>query len=377
MNAFLEIFPKLSQIFPKAVENIIWFGMSVVCIYHAFISNVFFNAAFEDAKKIERVANVFFIPIHYLCEGKKIYYDEAAKTYQMKQRFNYDAHKKLYVPFALVASTPSFMIGSLIKSIAFLSSETRERYQTLRAQINSTITQSNNAYYRSLGIQVEDFRKASMIDPPTYQRRPGDENHLADDKAGLKAIAKLLSEKEIPFWVECGTCLGAYRYGGVIPWDNDLDLAVIVDDFENVKHALNGLDKNQFIVQDWSSRARPGTYIRVYVVASHNHIDIYHNQIDPKNHTLTNILSNGESNFMTESWKIRERMFTKPVPFDVIFPLKKARFDGIEVPVPNKTRVYLTYKYGPNISPARVYNKETNEYEKDLSHPYWMIPLVQ
>ena len=79
---------------------------------------------------------------------------------------------------------------------------------------------------------------------------------------------------------------------------------------------------------------------------------------------------------MAEGWKIRERMLCKPIPFDVIFPLKKANFDGIDVPIPNQTKTYLTYKYGPNIEPVMIYSDETDQYEKDLSHPYWMIPLA-
>ncbi|MCB1084080.1 MAG: LicD family protein, partial [Simkania sp.] len=156
--------------------------------------------------------------------------------------------------------------------------------------------------------------------------------------------------------MDCGTCLGAYRYGGIIPWDNDLDLAAIEEDFDNIMHALQALDETKYAVQDWSNRCRPGTYIRVYINSSRNHIDIYMNAIDAENETLTNILSYGESNFMAESWKIRERMFGKPIPFDVIFPLKKAKFDGIDIPVPNQIEVYLSYKYGPNISPVMIYN---------------------
>jgi phosphorylcholine metabolism protein LicD len=197
-----------------------------------------------------------------------------------------------------------------------------------------------------------------------------------DDKKALQEITRLLSEKGIPFWVDCGTCLGAYRYGGIIPWDNDLDLAAIKEDFENIMHALQALDETKYVVQDWSNRCRPGTYIRVYIKSNRNHIDIYLSAIDAENETLTNILSYGESHFMAESWKIRERMFGKPVPFDVIFPLKKAKFDGIDIPVPNQIEVYLSYKYGPNISPVMIYNEATDHYEKDLSHPYWGIPLV-
>lgn len=79
---------------------------------------------------------------------------------------------------------------------------------------------------------------------------------------------------------------------------------------------------------------------------------------------------------MAEDWKERERRQMAPIPFDVIFPLKKGLFDGIEVPVPNKTARFIQYKYGSNINPPRIYDEETEEYEKDLTHPYWNVPLA-
>jgi len=197
-----------------------------------------------------------------------------------------------------------------------------------------------------------------------------------EDKEALKEILSLFTEKEIPCWLDCGTCLGAYRHGGIIPWDNDIDVEVLENDFDNVMHALQGLDKTKYAAQDWSSRALPRTYIRVYIKSTRNHIDIFFAAIDAENQMLTTIFSNEGSNFMPEKWKIREKTLCKPLPFDVVFPLKKGNFDGIEVPVPNQTRTYLNYKYGPNIEPARIYNAETDSYEKDLSHPYWEIPLT-
>jgi hypothetical protein len=139
---------------------------------------------------------------------------------------------------------------------------------------------------------------------------------------------------------------------------------------------LQKLDPKKYQVQDWSNRGLPGSYIRVYIKENRNHIDIYHFSINEQNKTISSILSNEESPFMVESWKIRERRFKVPTPFDTVFPLKKASFDGIEVWVPNKTESYLQLRYGQNIGPIKVYNEESGWYEKDLSHPYWQLPYV-
>ena len=79
---------------------------------------------------------------------------------------------------------------------------------------------------------------------------------------------------------------------------------------------------------------------------------------------------------MASDWKDRERIQTVPIPYDVVFPLKSASFDGIEIPIPNQTVRFIQYKYGPNINPPRIYSEETKSYEKDLTHPYWNVPLV-
>jgi phosphorylcholine metabolism protein LicD len=174
--------------------------------------------------------------------------------------------------------------------------------------------------------------------------------------------------------VDCGTCLGAYRYGGGIPWDHDIDIAVLQPDFENVKNALNkGLDPKKYQVQDWSSRDKPNTYLKVYVKETRALIDIYHCAIDEKKGLIYTIVSNENCIFLPKSWKIRERRCAAAVPISFIFPLKQGYFEDIVVPLPNKPKEYLQSKYGENISPARIYNEKTGQYEKDLSHPYWQL----
>ena len=75
--------------------------------------------------------------------------------------------------------------------------------------------------------------------------------------------------------------------------------------------------------------------------------------------------------FLSNAWKLRESRYTVPVSYDILFPLKKANFDGIEVHVPNETKKYLQRYYGENLDPVKIFDPQVNEYVKDLSHPYW------
>lgn len=362
-------------------------GMPVVQVYHLFCGNVFINTAAEDAQGVEKIANATLIPVHYLFVGKKIVpetildkdgvqitADSDSLTYKIEQRFDYDDGLLLKSLGAIVALPVSLPLGCLLKGIAYVSSDVRNRHHNVERYLATAKVQSNNDYYRFLGLPIEDLSTAEPIESPRFSRRPGDENVLKAEKEGLKEVVKLLKENNIPFWVDCGTCIGALRYGGVIPWDFDIDLAVLQPDFENVRRALNALDKEKYIVQDWSSRDKPNTYLKVYIRETGVLIDIYHYAIDPVQKTVQYIISNEDCIFLAESWKIRERRFKIPTPISTVFPLKKATFDGIEVFVPNKTKEYLQLRYGQNIDPAKVYNSDTGKYEKDLTHPYWAMP---
>lgn len=370
----IDTIPKICKCFPTTTGLLLQVGMVLVSFYHRYSDNVVLNTAFDDARGIEKIANVLLMPSQYLCEGKAIHYD--GKTFEVKQRFQYLAHKRLYSPIALTFFTPGTLLGGTLKGIALFSSEVKAKHIALKAQYNSTEVIQNTNYYQEVGIDATDWREGETCISQGYKRRPGDENTLAPDKEALKEITQILTEEGIPFWVDCGTCIGTYRYGGVIPWDNDLDLSILEVDFQNAKNALKKLSPDKFEVQDWSSRGRPGSYIRVYVKEDKNHIDIYCNEVDPDAKTITYIVAHIDSHFMAEDWKERERLQTAPIPFDVIFPLKKGTFDGIEVPVPHKTARFIQYKYGENINPSRIYSEETGEYEKDLSHPYWNVPLA-
>ena len=353
----------------QAASFFVKIGTPIVLVYHLLLGNIFLNVAAEDAQGLESIANVVLTPVQYLLAGKKAIPDQ--EGYNLEQRFEYRDHFILKSTCCLVALPLSITVGSTLKTLAFLDPMTRKRHEEIERSLLSKKVTPHDELYRQFDLEMEDFVAASMVEPPQYKRRPGEENCLQEDKEALKEIVRVLNDHHIPFWVDCGTCLGTYRYGGAIPWDWDIDLAILQIDHDNVKNALKNLDPSRFVVQDWSSRLLPKTYLKVYVKKTASLIDIYHFAIDKERKTIHTVLSNENSLFLPESWKIRERRYTKPIPFSVVFPLKKALFDGIEVAVPRQTKAYLQVMYGENIDPAKVYNEVTGNYENDPTHPYW------
>lgn len=51
------------------------------------------------------------------------------------------------------------------------------------------------------------------------------------DLSMLRAFDALCRAEGLTYFVDGGTCLGAIRHGGFIPWDDDVDVAMPIDDY--------------------------------------------------------------------------------------------------------------------------------------------------
>lgn len=340
----------------------------LVYIYFSVSGNLFLNSAAQDASGLELVGDTLLTPFQYLFCGQSATPGEDG-IWVYTQKFDYREYFWVKTAASIVVLPPSFILGCAAKGISWLSN--RDRFASMYDSYYFRKIHPNIEKYRELGIAIGNPDQAEWISSQGYARRPEDIKHLEKDKQALTEIAALLNEARIPWWLDCGSCLGAYRYGGVIPWDCDIDIAVLLPDFDNVRRALLKLDPKKYSVQDWSGRLNPQNYFKVYIRETGKYVDIYYFAIDANAKTIQYILSLETSSIFPEWWKIRERRFKVPAPFEIVFPLKKAYFDGIEVFIPNNPVKYLQRCYGENLAPAKVYNPVTNYYEKDLNHPYW------
>jgi LPS biosynthesis protein len=64
-----------------------------------------------------------------------------------------------------------------------------------------------------------------------------------------KDFDALCRKNNIPFFALCGTAIGALRHGGFIPWDDDIDVAFMRNDYENfMSIAIDAFkDKYEFV----------------------------------------------------------------------------------------------------------------------------------
>ena len=68
-----------------------------------------------------------------------------------------------------------------------------------------------------------------------------------------KELKRVCSELGITFFLDSGTLLGAVRHKGFIPWDDDLDIGMMRDDYEQFLAKAPKVLKDNFFLQTWYS----------------------------------------------------------------------------------------------------------------------------
>lgn len=81
----------------------------------------------------------------------------------------------------------------------------------------------------------------------------GTHDHLAHQQALLTILRefdRVCKALDIPYVLFAGTMLGAVRHQGFIPWDDDLDIMMLREDYDRfLSEADQVLDKEQFFLQ--------------------------------------------------------------------------------------------------------------------------------
>lgn len=69
----------------------------------------------------------------------------------------------------------------------------------------------------------------------------------------MKDIDKVCTENHIKYWLYAGTLIGAVRHNGFIPWDDDLDVAMLREDYERFLKVAPKCLGNRYFIQTWES----------------------------------------------------------------------------------------------------------------------------
>lgn len=203
----------------------------------------------------------------------------------------------------------------------------------------------------------------------------------------LNFVAKICEKYELTWWMDYGNLLGAVRHKNFIPWDDDMDIAMIRKDFIKFSEVIekeiksNGLDNilrvsTQRTIN--SERVVAFTQIMVFHKGLYGGLDIFPKDfIDNPPHNFKeqysierskyhdNLLNGTEKdeamkevyenlNLSLEKQKYITSGIETPkfpslfilIETDSIFPLKEIEFNGLTYPCPNDFDSYLTQIYG-------------------------------
>jgi hypothetical protein len=348
--------------------------------YFKLRENAFLNAIAENPTPLESVANFILAPSHYLFAGRQ--FTQITKqengTYdaEIKQRFDYSGHLSfiLTTVSSIILLPISLILGSLAKQLAIYCDPQAKEHHEAMTQIAASMTLRPTSYEDSLRISQIFSNEILTFEENVRGPLSLPEIQL-QEIAAFKEIASCLETANIPYWSDAGTALGLYRYKNseaeepMIPWDHDIDMAILRQDHENVKRALRRLDPANYRIEDWSSYSRPKSLLRVRLLSTGTVIDLFHFDVDEKKTSLTYNFSHEET-YMPEKWKKRERDAVKPHPISNIFPLKRMQYGTDYVRVPGQCKSYLQTLYGENLSPTRVWNEAKKVFELVPDHPY-------
>ena len=206
----------------------------------------------------------------------------------------------------------------------------------------------------------------------------------------LKKVIEILDRNNVPYWLDGGTLLGCIRHGGFIPWDDDIDIGMMREDYDK----LAKIFENEF-KDDQDFYFVSGHFGKVLSKSCGLCIDIFpmdiypkylpdaHSRVDLKNEIYEykkefhiedkyvdgklvykkkdksgNELSEEDVAKMRKKFLDVEETEKKLVllspesgynyifDYDWIFPLKIATFEGIPVKIPNRSDIYLFEEYG-------------------------------
>ena len=168
----------------------------------------------------------------------------------------------------------------------------------------------------------------------------------------LKDLCRILDKSKIPYALDAGTLLGIIRENRLLPWDNDLDIA-ITDDYLDKLISVNW----KIWLAGYKIRIRKSIKDMPHFPAgSVRLISVEKTRFFHRSISLLDVFVKkkvDENLFWTEGIKTP---VLKSVPYRFYKNLSRIVFDGYNYSIPKEYEDYLTIRYGDWKTPVKEYN---------------------
>ncbi|MBJ6369737.1 LicD family protein [Snuella sedimenti] len=166
------------------------------------------------------------------------------------------------------------------------------------------------------------------------------ENMLEAERM-LKNVAIILDDCNINYWLEGGTLLGLRRENRLLPWDNDIDISIMIDEKHKFDDFFKTLKKKKYRVKTRQFKNSIPPFkqkdIRMIKIRERRFFGLI------KGIVCLDVFIKYPKNEHTY-WEIDNKI--KSVPSKFYKSFKIINFKGYCYSIPKLTDEYLEYRYG-------------------------------